>query len=204
MKHFIRLTLAALLGTWLWTGSSCKSSSENGKTTTNADSSSVAALDTLPRTKLTPTNGNQYTVETQAFSLVFPAEPRHQIDTLMLAKGVKAQSHAYLLDLGSQIFALIYIDYPGKPQPQQIIEEAKAGILSSFYGEPVIRKDSSFEWQGHPAIELTAGSAKDGLFLHYRLLAVGPRLYQIAISSTDDFLEEDYVQDFFNHFQLKK
>lgn len=204
MKHNLRATLimSLFLGTCLWLTEGCQSSKE--KKENDSDSTVVAALDSLPAVTLTPAEGDAYTIETDVFSLPFPAQPHHQIDTLQLADGIQAQSHAYLLDLGSQVFALIYIDYPGKPQPQQIIKEAKTGILSSFYDEPLIRKDSAFEWQGYPAVDLTAGSPKDGLFLHYRLLAVGPRLYQIAISNTDDFLDEEYVQDFFNGFQLKK
>lgn len=202
MRHLVHATIMILLGTCLWLGYGC--APQNEEKAEGSDSTVVAEVDTIPTMTLTPADGEQYTVETEEFTLLFPAEPRHQIDTLQLAEGLQAQSHAYLLDLGSQVFALIYIDYPGKPQPRQIISEARAGILSSFYDEPVIRKDSSFEWQGYPAVDLTAGSAKDGLFLHYRLLAVGPRLYQIAISNTDDFLEEAYVQEFFDHFQLKK
>lgn len=150
-----------------------------------------------------PKSSEAYLLQTSDFEILFPAEPIHSADTIQLTNTLAAVSHKYLLDLGSQVYAIIYIDYPGQVQTQAILNEAKRGVLSSFYNEPEIRKDSSIQLAEQPGIDFFVGSPSEALFLHYRLLMVGQRLYQIVVSSDHDFVGEEQVYRYFNSFRLK-
>ncbi len=136
------------------------------------------------------------------YTASFPVRPDSQRATRELPEvDVTLEFHLDVTDLPSRAYAVGWTDYPidfvSRSRPEEILDDAMERGARDIEGKLTDRRD--IELDGHPGREFVIESPTGGRG-HFRIILVGPRLYQLAVMYDEAF--EPRTDFFFDSFRL--
>lgn len=150
---------------------------------------------------------NAFTSEEGNFKINFKNKPVHSSETI----GDMAISvHTFTDDCKTYETGVIYADYPKgalkgiDANEQKVLSGAKDGALSSLsssMGSFIIEEQRDIQVKSYPGVLFKARFEK-GLCVIYQLVLVKDRLYQIRMTSENNFPDNKISTDFFTSFDI--
>jgi hypothetical protein len=196
MKKFINVIALSILI------SSCATNSNQEQSA--SDSLQTVSTQALP-SKSAPIEyaPTKYKSDEGKFAIYFPGEPTISHENIPTEAG-NIQLHMYMYEQSAtEVFLIGYCDYPSDAvkagSTTDMLQGAKNGIVNNL--RATITEENKITEQGSEGIEFKA-SGNGGIYLAYRVLLKGNRLYQIGILRDGSFPSNENIQLFIGSFEL--
>lgn len=164
-------------------------------------------IDTAAMEKLLnpgPVAWSDFRSEEGKFSVLMPQKPVSQAATVETPQG-RFEQHFFMASHSPFIFMVGYMDLPKQSLAANDVDGFFDGVRDQFVkeAEGKLASESSLSMEGHPGREIKVTLFRGELRL--RLLLVGERLYQLALTNFEKVSEadkEEAVKKFFTSFKL--
>ena len=167
---------------------------------------------TTPKAANSPQAWKEYSSDEGGFSILFPGDPSQETKVLEAAQGVQFNLHIHKLKALAE-YSVMYADYHipmGDPTvAKNVLDQGAKGAVASVNSQLLELKEITLD--GHPGRYLKE-RMPGGEIMQVKILLVGQRLYQIAITTpreegTSVEISKAYettADKFLNSFKLRK
>jgi hypothetical protein len=143
------------------------------------------------------------------FTAKFPIAPD---ETVKSAGGVTAHIFIGDYEKGKGVFMVTYSDLPPEvlkaPKPEQVLESSEKGLtdksekgLTEFFKVKITKSGPAlFGPKKYPAREIAAD--REELSIRGTIVLVGPRLYQVFVLGSKEFMTNKAADDFLASFAI--
>lgn len=148
------------------------------------------------------TNKKTYYSQDGHFEINFPGEPTVSTEVIPTEIGdLDMKMFMYEKNI-FEAYIVTYTTYPEElingTDPMEMLESSKKGVLENIQATPISEKQ--FELEGYNGIYFKANG--NNVYVHYKMLMIKNRLFQILVQKDGKFAEEKEALDFLDSFKI--